>query len=92
MARRSRYREAQARREAERRKADRAVRTTTQVAAAAVLIAFAVTVVAVLEGPAGFAPLAPLARPVVGPFTALELLGGALVAAISVAMWRRLRK
>ena len=89
--RRSRYREAQSRRAEQQRAQDKAVRTTTQVATAGVLLAFAVTVVAVLEGPEGFSALAPLARPLVGPVTALELIGAAFVVWVGITLWRRLR-
>jgi zinc transporter ZupT len=81
-----------ARRAADQKKSDRAVAATTQVASFAVLIAFAVTIVAVLEGPAGFAPLAPFTRDVIGPFSWLELAGFALVAWVGFVMWKRLRK
>ena len=90
--RRSRLREAQARQAAQRRRDDRATRTVLQIATAGVLLAFAVTIVAVLEGPAGFSGLEPLARPVVGPFTMLELIGAAAVIGTGLLIWRRLKK
>jgi|GEM_PF-2883877 len=71
---------------------DGASKATTQVAVAGVLIAFAVTIVAVLEGPSGFAPLAPLTRPLIGPVTGLEIIGVAIVALMGLGIWRRLKK
>ena len=90
--RRSRYYEAKARRAEQQRQQDKAVRTTTQIATAGVLLAFAVTIVAVLEGPEGFAPLRPLAEPLIGPITALELIGTAFVAWVALILWRRLKR
>ena len=88
----SRYNKALQRRADAQKRLDGASKATTNVAVAGVLIAFAVTIVAVLEGPGGFAPLAPLTRPVLGPVTALELIGIGFVALMGYGLWRRLKK
>ena len=92
MARRSRYREAQARRAEQQRRDNRAVAVTTQLAAFGVALVFLLVIMALLRGPDAFAPLRRFAEPVVFGITGLELMGWGFVLWLAVVFWRRMRK